>query len=80
MMPADFKQRNQKHLDDYDSLCYHEETQKPEGSPVKKGEEILSFSFYPEPDTFSIKAPIDGYIHYEIDGAALLGGSHFHWT
>lgn len=77
MMPADFKKRNQKHIDDFDSLCFHDDTQKPEGSPVKKGDDILSFSFYPDPDSFSIQSPIDGYIHYDVDGIALLDGSHY---
>ena len=77
MMPEEFKKRNQRHIDNYDPLCFHDYSKKPEGSPVKKGEDILLFSFYPSEDTFAIKSPIDGYIHYDVDVLALSGGSHF---
>lgn len=77
MMPEDFKKRNQNRIDNYEHLCYHKETEKPEGSPVKKGEDILSFSFFPSVDSFTIQAPIDGYIHYDVDGLALIDGSHY---
>lgn len=72
MIPEDFKKRNLNQISSYRSLCYHSDSKKPEGFPVKKGEDILSFSIFLKEESFAIQAPIDGYIHYSIDGCALM--------